>query len=631
MLLLSTAAWGGVSNTYVHPTDPTCLGNSPCYINLPFAVQNVDNGGTVTILADVGGALTDTYGKTGITIQGSPATVELDNTILLEDFVDSWTVKDLVITAAINFRDVVGSLTLQNVTANVVNIGDFTVDTNATITLQNVTTTIGGINVTGEPGSSIDGTILMEDIDALSFNVEALVNTGAPTNIDADITIRRAAVRSISVVTIKGEGITGVGNINGNILIDDSTCLVSMARFGVTLFGSLTGDINGDVTMTNNNCYWLAVLTTGSINGGLGNITMTGNQTEVLEIVANAGPMRGDLLMSNNDVIEQGAVTELPDYLLILVDVDAFEGDVIVEDNVADEARTAIRTRDGNFQKAVSVARNSMAYITVDVQGTGADYIQAPQIVDNFVPTSDRELYGIITLRNRDGGDFPGAVMSGNTTDSLRFTANGAINGPVTISGNTTREEALIAGSDMGAGVLTIQGNNFVGESRFDRVNANVNFNRIEGMFTITNDTNAEASNNWWGCDEGPDTADCATLNNQAFTFSPWLTFNAGVDCAGSTATARFNVLTASDASEPLNNKTPGSVTVTTNDGTVNQSPVAMTNGFGMVDATLNNGVTMPTFTVTLDNETRVVMGDCSTEIFSDGFESGNTTSWSSP
>lgn len=624
-LCIPGALWAD-ANTYVHASDPSCLGNSPCFNLTSTAIQNTDNGGTVTILSDVPGAVTSTFGKQNITIQGSPATVEHDSQFFIQEFVTGWTIRDLVVTAPIRIRDVVGSLTLDNVTANTITIGELTVDTTADITLRNVKVPLGGVNIIGAEGSSLAGSVLVEDSDVLAANVVLHVAPGPATNLDADVTFRRTTVDTISGVRLDGTRAAGVGNMNGNVLFDDVTCLVPQTKLGVITFGDITGDLAGDITMINNDCLWLAALTTGSISGNLGKITMNDNRVEVLEIVGNGGGLQGPLEMKRNTVVEQGDVTEI-DFLLVLVDAAFFSEDVVIEDNSAGEAETAVRTRNGDFSKLVSIARNSFAFLDLDVQG-GGDYVQPPQVIDNFLPTSDFGQYSVITVRNRDGGDIPGAVITGNTADALRFTAFGPISGPVDISGNLTREEITVNGSNLGMGRLTVAGNVFQGTQLFSGVNADVNFNNISGMFTITNGTNATAPLNWWGCDEGPDNAGCATLNNQQFNFAPWLTFGAGADCALDSASVLYNVTTTSAGTQPAGNLTPGTVTVNTNDGTVLTSPTVMTQGMGAAMVQLNNGVTMPSFTVTLGSETRNLSASCSDSIFADGFESGDTLAW---
>lgn len=628
MLCLAASVAQADPNVYVHASG-NCGAFSPCYTNLDFALRNVDSNGTVTVLGNVAGTLGSTHGKTGITIQGSPATVEQDNSINIQEFVTDWTIKDLVITAPIQIRDVVGSITIQNVTANTINLGDFTVDTDAQITIQNVSALAGGINIIGDVGSSIAGNILIEDADIAGFNVAVHVGPGPETNLDADVTIRRTHVDVISGIRLDGTRATGVGNLNGTMIIEDSNCQVPQARFGIFSFGNVTGDIAGDVIMHNNICYWLAVLTTGSTQGAIGKITMTDNTVESLEIFAQEDDLIGDLLIQGNTLIEQGDVTDLPTAIILLVEADNFRELITIQDNVAGESEFALRARNGHFFKKAVVARNSLAFLTLDVQGAGNDYLVAPEIVDNTITTSDRAGYGVLTLRNRDGGDIPGATVTGNVADALRITATGPVTAPINFSGNTAREETTVTASAMGAGTLTAQGNQFSGESRFSGIQSFINFNRVQGNFTVVNGTTVDATYNWWGCDAGPDAAGCATLNNRTWPFTPWLTFNASADCMGATATANFDVLTASDGSMGMNNITPGSVTVTTSDGTVAQNPSPMS-GTGMVGVTLNNGVSAPQFNVTLDSETRMVSANCSDLIFQDGFESGDVLVWSS-
>ena len=622
---LTAIAASAAPNTYVHATDGSCLGNSPCYDNLSSAVQNVDNGGTVTVLSDVGGVLTSTHSKQNITIQGSPATVEHDNQILLNEFVTGWTIRNLVFSAPITIRDVVSSLTLENVTANTINVGDFTVDTTADLVFRNVTTTLAGLAISGAVGSSISGSILIEDSDLDGLNVRLRVGPGPATNLSSDVTVRNSTVHNGAGVIVDGQDAAGQGSLIGDVVFDNLTCDVSQARLGVITFGDVTGDLAGDITIKDSDCYWIAVLTTGGIAGSIGKLTLTDNYTEALEVVANNGGLTGPLVMRDNILEEQGNVTDV-DFLLILVEVDYVNEDIFIEDNNAPLAETAVRTLDGDFAKDVVIARNSLAFLTLDAQGSG-DYIRAPQIVDNFLPSSAISTYGNLTLRTRDGGTLPGAVVTGNTADALRLTMTGPVTSDVTTTGNTVREETTIIGSGTGAGRMDLSGNNFEGTSWVSNIGSDIHFNRIQGMLTVTNGTDADASLNWWGCDEGPDTVDCASVNNQNFNTNPWLVFNAGADCTPPNATALFNVQSASDDSKPVGNITPGWVYVSTTDGTLDQDPTLMT-GMGSVNAVLDGGVSMPSFNVTLDNETRMVSASCSGSIFADDFESGDTLAW---
>ncbi len=124
---------------YFHSSDDTCEGNSPCYDSITDALQNVDDGGTVIFLSDFDGSIRSTEGRQFITLRGMPSTVKISSQILIEEVVTGWTIRDLEVTNSCVIQDVEVSLTIDNVTANIIKVGSTTKDTDATITFRNNT------------------------------------------------------------------------------------------------------------------------------------------------------------------------------------------------------------------------------------------------------------------------------------------------------------------------------------------------------------------------------------------------------------------------------------------------------------------------------------------------------------
>jgi len=617
--------------TYVHATDPGCLGNSPCFPDIESGLQNVDHGGTVVLLSDITGSIRDTEGRQNITLMGMPDTIEVSSQILLEEVVTGWTIRDLVITNSCILEDISGSVTIDNVTANIIKVGDLTQDTTAAITMRNNTVRgDGNLAIMGLPGQSLGGTILVEDNVAGSVRIQLNVDAGPATTLDSTVTIIDNQLVNAGSVSVVGNGTSGVGGINGPVDYIRNTSSALDAKFGVLTFGNVTGDIAGHVSLIDNQLAWLAILTTGSISGGMDQLTATGNLVEALEVVANGGPIDGPVLIRDNEVLDLGGFTGL-DNPLLLID-GAGIGDIIVETNTAPDADIVVRATDAVVYGEARMAGNSAGLLTLDSRG--GDFAQPFEVVGNFLKTSNDPRLSKLTIRAQSGGDGAGGTIQGNSADELIVNFEGFLTGDLTTTGNLVREQSTLLASGNIAASHSLTGNDLAGAILINGLDSLVRFNRLAGDIAVIQGTTVDATLNWWGCDEGPGQPGCAEPTTAGFPVDPWLTFDGDAVCDGNRAVATFDLWTASDASTPAGNTTPGLVTVTSPDGTVLDNPVNLVDGAGCSTVLVPAGD--PSISMQLDSETVVAIADCQTPtvlpvcgIFTDGFESGDTAAWS--
>ncbi len=386
LLLAGVAASvDAAATTYLHETDPDCLGNSPCYLEIEEALQNVNNGGTVVVLSDISGSIRSTEGRRDITLTGMPGPVVVSTQILLEEVVTGWTIKNLEMVTSCIIEDVAGSITLENVTANIIKIGDLTQDTVADIVIRDSTVRgTGPLSVIGAPGSSLGGSLLIENNEAGAINVKLNVAGGPPTLLSADVSVLGNLTVNGGGISILGDPTSGAGGITGAIEYVGNTSTAPDAKFGVITFGNVTGNISGPVTFHDNDLAWLALLTTGSDAGGvLGPITMTGNRVEALEIVTNNGPVAGPVRIEDNEVLDLGGHTGL-DNPLLLLDGDEGLGETNISDNTAPDADIVARADDGVVSGAVRMIGNTAGLVTVDSRG--GDFGAPVVVVGNFLP-----------------------------------------------------------------------------------------------------------------------------------------------------------------------------------------------------------------------------------------------------
>ncbi len=619
--------------TYVHPTDPACLGNSPCYTTMAQALDNVDNDGTVVVLADTTEVLNDTHGKRNITLEGDPGTLTVDANVNLADaMLNGWTIRDLNFTGAVVIGNITGSLTLEDMSTTAIKIGEFTQDTDATILVKGVTILSGGFGsiwVEADPGFDIDGSITIEDNDnvkAININVHAADD---PAILAADIVISGNNIDVGGGVRLLGEESSGSGQISGSISISDNTMSALDGKFGVIVHGNVTGDITGPVTFHNNDAAWLACLTTESIEGSIGRVTFTDNTVEALELVTNGRPLYGPVLVSGNQIFERDGPWALPTPI-VLVDGFGIIGDVTVENNTGSEADFRVRSSDGVFEGEARIIDNTA--LQLSLESLGGPYLLPFTVTGNELPQTD-DPFSKITIETQTEGNMPGGTVTGNTCDWLRVIIGGSLTGPLTTSDNIVREQAtFLASGGQGAGLHTVTGNDFQGTSFYLDIDSLVRFNRHGGDVTVIAGTSTDARYNWWGCNEGPGAPGCSEPRTAGFSYTPWLLFNVHARCnIWPNFRIDFDLLTASDGSSPSGNVTPSTVTVSTSDGIVNASPVPLVNGAGTTTIALFRGVHAVTTTSDLDFESVVSTRDCPTadELFSDGFETGDESAWS--
>ncbi len=154
-------------------------------------------------------------------------------------------------------------------------------------------------------------------------------------------------------------------------------------------------------------------------------------------------------------------------------------------------------------------------------------------------------------------------------------------------------------------------------------------------------DATINVENNWWGCNGGPaDTVNCgeAIAGDGYFFFAPWLvlTMNAGpVEIpVGDIAVVEVDLNHNSDGDDisTIGMVSDGTYVVFASDdiaGTVDPASAALSNGSALATYTgLSTGIGW--VSSTLNTETVVVQigVGISLEIFSDGFESGDTLLW---
>ena len=622
--------------TYLHATDPACGGNSPCFDTIEEALQNVDNGGTVIILSDITGSIRDTEGRQNITIMGVSDQIEVSVNILLQDEpVTGWTIRDLRVETNCRVENVIGSLTIDNVNADLIKVGNLPQDTNADIIVRNSTARNDGlISIVGEAGSSLDGSVLIENNVAGAVRIRLEVDAGPATTLGADVTIVGNQVTDGGGISVVGITTNGAGGITGEIDYIGNSSSAPASKFGVITSGNVTGDISGPVTFHDNQLDWLAVLTTDSISGNIGQLTVTENTVEALEFQARGGAINGPVLVRDNQVLDLGGATGL-NYPLILVDGEGL-GEVTVENNTAPEAYVVARGADPGVVGAhISITGNQAGLLTLESEG--GDFADTFTVTNNFLAATPDPNLSRLTVRALSGGDIIGGVISGNSTDDFVINIEGFLSGDLTTSGNLVREQATIQSTgNLGGAVHTVAGNDFEGDVLINGLDSVVRFNRLGGDISVIQGTTVDATRNWWGCNAGPGEPGCSEPQTAGLPVEPWLIFEGEATCDASRAVATFDVLTASDSSTPAGNTTPGTVAVTTLDGTVVDSPVLLVDGAGCSTIIVNPGVDDLSVSMQLDAETVIDTADCtsgaalpSCTFFADGFESGDTSAWS--
>jgi hypothetical protein len=633
VLLILAAPWAAFAQTttWVHATDPTCGGNSPCFATLSLGIENVADGGTVIVMASAVDKINNTHGKQNVTVRGVDDTIQLTGNVNLQadDPAVGWTLQDLNFTLGIVIRTIAGSITVDNVGAAALRIGPLTQDTTADILIRGVTMQqgIGAlISVIAENGADLGGSITIENcVGIYAININADIGPANPAVITSNIQILGNDVFKGGGVNVRGIDFSGNGSITGPVVFSGNNMSDLEGKFGVTLFGNVTGEISGPVTFDDNRGGWLAVLTTSTPDGSIGELNLTHNTVEALEVVAT-GALGGPIQVLGNSILDLGGGTQL-DNPLLLLDGSPLSGSLVVENNLGPQADMVARSSAGALTGAVQLLGNTAAVLTLDSRD--GDITQPFTVSGNTLPAAAAP-QSTLTLRSLNGGDTAGGTVSGNRTDRLTLSFAGQLTGGLSTTGNVVRDVATLwATGGPGPGIHTVTGNDFRGESSFNGMHATVRFNRMGDRMSVVAGATVDGRYNWWGCNAGPNQPGCSTATNNVFQLTPHLTFRSDlVSCAPPSLPVGFDLLAASDGAQPAGNVTPGTVTVTTSAGTVSGSPATLGGGSGSASVALPMGASQATITTQLDNESVVLGWPCASQIFADGFESGDTSAW---
>ena len=612
---------------YVHHTDGTCGGLSPCYPNIDQGVQNVDNGGEVIVLSNGADAVLQNRGKTGLTIRGDVPTRTITGGVnITGGTTTGWEFRDLIFTAGMLVKNIATSLTIENLTTTGMQIGSFTQDTNAAIVVRNVT--MGGnpqalISIISDPGVDIGGSITIEDCNDLrAINIISLVAVGDPADITANVTIARNDVSHGPRIIVNSNGPVGTGEISGTIRFEENTMSPSNGKFGVSHNGNASGPITGHVIVRDNDAAWLAVVSTNSLGGSIGQVTVERNILHAVEISSRDAPLFGPILVDDNEIVDRGLVEPVR----IQVDGEPILGNVTITDTTGSAAFIAVQNFDTNGSGTWQVVDNDALRLAVD--STGGSIAGPITVSGNVLPPANAP-NSSLTVRTLAGGDLGPGLISDNVLDTIQFGVDGSLAANFRTTANVVRENAsFIASGAVGPGLHMVDGNDIDGPTYFDGMTTDASFNRFGGFVTRVAGAFVDATNNWWGCNEGPGEPGCES-STPSLPSDPWLVLRNQMLCTSvSSGTIAFDLLEASNGTQPAGNNTPGLVDVSTTIGTVMPASVALVGGAGQSQVDWPDA-TMPTVSTQLDSEVVEWSGECQELIFSDGFESGDTTLWS--
>lgn len=612
---------------YVDPDAPACGGMSPCFADFASAISDVDDFGEIVVLDNVSSSIGAASGKQGITVRGSVSSVTINGSInMITDSVNGWTFKDLEVTLNCTVKNVVTSLRAENLVCPNFKIGRLDQDTTATIEIINVDlpTETGVMNILADRGFDLDGVILIEECEMWALNIHTYVMPATTANLLADITVRNSVIDHAANVLVNSDGLDGQGNISGEILFENNVMAPEDGALGVSIAGGASGDITGHVRYLNNNGSGLSVQTRASnLGGSVGQVTMIGNTVQGVEIQARLAALLGPVLFQDNTVIFRGGVlpTGGP---YVQINGDPVPGRVDVLGTLGSEAQLAIKSQNlGPYSGELVVSNNDVARIVIDSQA--GDLSGSVMVSGNVLPVLDSP-DGSLTLRTLSGGNVVDTLIEDNQLDVISVDLDGGVTGDLSIVGNVVRETgALLSRSNSGAGVARVVGNDFWDRLSTDGVVTDASFNRIGVRLTSPTGNLVSAEDNWWTCSTGPGMG-CASAS-PGVDFEPWLELSASL-CPGATVSGvEVNLLTNSDGFVPANNRTPGSVFVSADVGTVAESPLSLLGGVGMTTVEHASGAS-PTVTASLDLSQVVAVADCSDLIFRDGVETGDARFW---
>jgi hypothetical protein len=588
--------------TYVHPSAPSCGGFSPCFANLHAAIQNVDNNGTVIVLASLADNIFQTFSKTGITVRGNTPSIAINGGVSVTGSVmTGWTIRDLVFNNSITIQDVAVSLTLQGLSATGIRLGEFTLNTSAAITVSGVTLPGGPaaeISILGGTGSDIGGSItISNNVGVYVLNVFSRTSGANPAPISANITVSGNQLTTGTNVVVDSDGSGGVGNVTGNIQFLNNVMSPTAGALGIVVVGNATGTITGPVTFTGNSGKALVVNTTGStVGGGIGSILANANNLEAIEIDAK-GPLSGPVLITGNTIVDKGSGA--PEPPKVQADGHPVSGDVTIDNTTGGVALLSTTSvAPGGYSGLIRIRGNACRRIVVDSQG-GAITKLVTITNNSLAPAASPD--SSLTIRTLAGGTIAGGEISGNTLDQIQFDLAGGLAGSLSVNSNTVREQAAFINSGgVGAGTSTLQGNNFTGLSYFQGITSVLRYNRVFNSASFVPGAAVDARYNWWGCNGGPGTPGC-TAGTGGVSVYPWMIFNSETRCASASSATQLLALTqAVDGTLPAGSVTPGFATVTTTQGSVSSSPVSIV-GTGSAVVTLPLGAT-PNISAQLDS-----------------------------
>ena len=267
---------------------------------------------------------------------------------------------------------------------------------------------------------------------------------------------------------------------------------------------------------------------------------------------------------------------------------------------------------------------------------------------------------GNTTTGNSGGSSFvafsgvtDGITVSGNsgTTSGSSIFFFGAVSGTADITGNAFSNgggsAVSIHGADFtsdppNAGTFTITGNRFINNpggisissGALDvtgQVQAHFNEITVSGTNAVSNasTTTIDATNNWWGCNGGPNTTGCGATSGPVTT-DPWLTLTINADPAtispqgypgdSSTISASLTVNSNGDDTSGLGHVYDGTpVTFTTTNGTLASADGVTANGVASTTLTATDSPSSATVSATVDAQTVSMMVDWPTPASTSG------------
>jgi len=258
------------------------------------------------------------------------------------------------------------------------------------------------------------------------------------------------------------------------------------------------------------------------------------------------------------------------------------------------------------------------------------------------------------TFVGKGDGDVLDYGLEVNAGASVAAWSNSFIACRGVASSDGSTSAGILATTFSGAGTVVLARENTImanaigvaiGFDNSDTTAADLSFNRVvgnqDGVQNLAS-TGVAAQRNWWGCNEGPGFAGCDTTvigsGAGAVGADPWLvlSFVAQPDtvAAGCLTALVADLVTDSDSSDTsalgnVPNGTP--VTFDGGDlGTAQPEVVGTFGGFAQSNFVADGVSGLSQASATVDNQTESVWISLVIAVFCDGFESGDTSAWSS-